>query len=82
MRRRQSKEKTSRVTAGEVLDYATRQGNEKSHLRNQKTKPTLVVGFIFCSRDGSVLHDLRVMRTTSGARWVARQKTSKRRFLL
>ena len=22
----------------------------KSHLRNQKTKPTLVVGFIFCSR--------------------------------
>ena len=24
----------------------------KSHLRNQKTKPTLVVGFIFCSRRG------------------------------
>ena len=66
-------------------------GNEKitvhlsAHVCNQrKGKHTLVVCFFLFlgsqSRDFQPLHDLRVMRVTSVARWVRSAKTIDNRF--
>ncbi len=51
----------------------------KSHLRNQKTKPTLVVGFIFCSRRGLPLAPFGLERDER-ARWVTSEKQLKTVF--